>query len=151
MVGDHRPARLGDDRRVLDLGLVADALDPEDDVVGVFLKGVVDRGDKVGLRAIVVDAEPATDVEVLHPGADPRQLDVHPRRLGQGRLDVADVGDLAAQVEVEKLKAIGHVPLLEVLEGFEDLGQGQAELGAEAGARLPAAGAAGHELGAERR
>ena len=73
------------------------------------------------------------------PGADARQLDVDARRLGQGRLDVADVGDLAAQVEVQKLEAVGHVALLEVLERFEDLGQGQAELGAEAGARLPPA------------
>ncbi len=71
MVGDHRPARLGEDRRVGDLGLVADVLDPEDDVVGVFLKRVVDRRHKVGLRAVVVDAQAAADVEVLDPGARP--------------------------------------------------------------------------------
>ena len=38
VVGDHGPARLGEDRRVRDLGLVADVLDAEDDVVGVFLQ-----------------------------------------------------------------------------------------------------------------
>ena len=71
VVGDHGPARLGDDRRVRDLGLVADVLDPEDDVVGVFLERVVDRRDEVGLRAVVVDAQAAADVEVL---------DARPRR-----------------------------------------------------------------------
>ena len=75
----------------------------------------------------------------LHAGADAVQLDVDARRLGQGVLDVADVGDLAAEVEVDQLQAIGHAALLEVLERFEDFGEGQAELGAEAGARLPAA------------
>ena len=123
VIGDHGPARLGDDRRVRDLGLVADALDAEDDVVGVFLEGVVDRRHEVGLRAVVVDAQAAADVEVLDAGADAVQLDVDPGRLGQGRLDVADVGDLAAEVEVDELKAVGHVALLEVLERFEDLGQ----------------------------
>ena len=146
VVGDHRPARLGEDRRVRDLGLVADVLDAEDDVVGVFLKRVVDRRHEVGLRAVVVDAQAAADVEVLDPGPDAEHLHVDPGRLGQGRLDVADVGDLAADVEVHELKAIGHVALLEVLEGFEDLGQGQAELGSKAGARLPPARAAGREL-----
>ena len=38
VIGDHGPARFGDDRRVRHAGLVADALDAEDDVVGVFLQ-----------------------------------------------------------------------------------------------------------------
>ncbi len=90
------------------LGLVADALDAEDDVVGVFLQGVVDRRLEIGLRAVVVDAEAAADVEVANAGADAVQLDVDAGRLGQGVLDVADVGDLAAQVEVDQLQAVGH-------------------------------------------
>ena len=111
-------------------------------------KRVVDRRLEVGLRAVVVDAQAAADVEVLDAGPDAVQLDIDAGRLGQGVLDVADVGDLAAEVEVHQLQAIGHVALLEVLEGFQDLGQGQAELGAIAGAGLPAAGAAGRQLDA---
>ena len=109
-------------------------------------KRVVDRRHEVGLRAVVVDAQAAADVEVLDAGPDAEHLHVNPGRFGQGRLDVADVGDLAADVEVHELKAIGHVALLEILEGFQDLGQGQAELGSKAGARLPPARAAGREL-----
>ena len=129
-------------------GLVADALDAEDHVVGVFLQRVVDRRLEVGLRAVVVDAEAAADVEVLDAGADAVQLDVDAGRLGQGVLDVADVGDLAAQVEVDQLQAVGHAALLEVLEGLQHLGERQAELGAVAGAGLPAAGAARRQLDA---
>ncbi len=83
----------------------------EDHVVGVFLQRVVDRRLEVGLRAVVVDAQAAADVEILHTRADAVQLDVDPGRLGQGVLDVADVGDLAAQVEVDQLQAVGHVAL----------------------------------------
>ncbi len=68
VVGDDRPAALGEDRRMRHLGVVADALDVEDDVVGVFLERVVDARLEVGLRAVVVDAQAAADVEVLQPG-----------------------------------------------------------------------------------
>ena len=49
---------------------------------------------------------------------------------------------------MDQLQAVGHVALLEVLDGLQHLGQGQAELGAEAGARLPAAGPARRQLDA---
>ena len=45
-------------------------------------------------------------------GADAVQLDVDAGRFGQGVLDVADVGDLAAEVEVHQLQAVGHAALL---------------------------------------
>src|SRR5262249_51115588 len=144
----HGRTGFGNDGGVGHAGLVADALDAEHHVVGVFLQGVVDRRLEVGLRAVVVDAQAAADVQVADPGADPGQLDVNPRRLGQGALDAADVGDLAAEVEVDQLEAVGHVLLFQVLQGFEDLGQGQAELGAEAGTVAPAAGAPGRQLDA---
>jgi methyl-accepting chemotaxis protein len=40
---EQRPARLADDCRMRHIGVVANALDAEDDVVGVLLKRVVDR------------------------------------------------------------------------------------------------------------
>ena len=51
------------------LGAVAHILDVIDDVVGVFLQGVVDARLEIGLRTIVVDAQPTADVQVLQPGA----------------------------------------------------------------------------------
>lgn len=65
VVRDHRPAALADDDRVIDLGLVADFLDVEDHVVGVFLKAVVDRRAEVGLGAVVIDPQAAADIDVL--------------------------------------------------------------------------------------
>src|SRR5262249_47191638 len=143
VIGNHRPPRLGDDRRMGDAGLVANALDAEDNVVGIFLQCVVNRRLEIGLRAVVVDAQAATDVHVADTGADTRQLDINPSGLGEGILDAADIGNLAAQVKVDQLKGVGHAALLQVLVGFENFGNGQAELGTEPGTIFPAASTAG--------
>jgi hypothetical protein len=58
------------------VGLVADALDVKDDVVGVFLQGVIDAGFEIGLRAVVIDAQPAADVHELQARARALQIDV---------------------------------------------------------------------------
>jgi hypothetical protein len=60
----------------------------------------------------------------------------------------ADVGNLAAEVEVQQLEAVLHAVRLELFEPLPDLGHGQAELGAVAARRLPPAAAAGRQLDA---
>ena len=82
---DDRASAFRDDRRVRHLRLVAHRLQVVDDVVGVFLQRVVHARFEVGLRAVVVDAEAAADVQVLQAGAGLDQLDVDARRLVQRR------------------------------------------------------------------
>ena len=89
-----------------DAGRVADLLQREHDVVRVLLHRVVHRRREVGLRAVVVDAQPAAHVEVLERRAQLAQLDVEAPRLAQRVLDRADGRDLAAQVEVQQLEAV---------------------------------------------
>ena len=60
-------------------GFVAHRLHVIDDVVGVFLQRVVHARFEVGLRAVVVDAQAAADVEVLQAGAELGQLGVDAR------------------------------------------------------------------------
>ena len=111
VVGDDRPAALRDDRRMRHACLVADGLDVIDDVVGVLLQRVVDARFEVGLRTVVVDAQSAADVEVLE-ARRPRlpELGVDARGFVQRALDVADVRDLAAEVEVQQLEAVLPCP-----------------------------------------
>ena len=90
------------------LDFVAHVLDVIDDVVGVFLQRVVDARFEIGLRAVVVDAQAAADVQVLQAGAGARQVHVDADRFVHRALDLADVGDLAAQVEVQQVEAVGH-------------------------------------------
>src|SRR5262249_23373169 len=55
---------------------------------------------------------------------------------------------LAAEMEVDQLQTVGQVALLQVFDGFEHLGQSQAELGTVARTAAPAAGPAGGQLDA---
>ena len=50
------------------------------------------------------------------------QLGVDAGGFGQGGLDVADVGDLAAQMEVDQLEAVVHARGLHFGHGVEDFG-----------------------------
>src|SRR5207247_1879842 len=119
-----------------------------DDIVGVLLQGIVDARFEIGLRTVVIDAEAAADVHVLEAArAGPPQLRVEPRRFRYRGFDLANVSDLAAQMEVQQLEAIRHVPGAQFLEGAHYFRGGQAELRTVAPGRLPATGAAARQLG----
>ncbi len=141
-----RPAAFRHDRRVRHLRLVTHRLQVIDDVVGVFLERVVDARFEVGLRAVVVHAEAAADIQVLQPGARLDQLDVDARRFVERPLHDADVRDLAAEVKVEQLEAVLHAACLQFLQAAQNLADREAELRAIAPRRLPAAASAGGEL-----
>ena len=53
---------------------------------------------------------------ILQPGAQALQFDVDADQLDDRVLDVADVVDLAAQVEVQQLEAIAHAAAFEILQ-----------------------------------
>jgi hypothetical protein len=148
VVGGDGAAAFGDDVGVGDFGVVADVLDVVDDVVGVFLEAVVDAGFEVGLGAVVVDAEAAADVEEFEAGAGAFEFGVDAGGFDDRGFDVADVGDLAAEVEVEECEAVLHAGGAELFEGAEGFGDGEAELGAVAAGGFPAAGAAAGEFDA---
>src|SRR5271169_5091461 len=142
------PARLRDERRDGDLLLVADRLDRVDDVVRVLLHRVVHRGVERRLAAVVVHAEPAAEVQELHLHARPVQLRVDAARLLDRLLDLPDVRDLRADVEVEHDEAVEHLPVAENLDGFEHLGRRETELRGLAPRLRPLARAARVELAA---
>ena len=83
--------------------------DRVDHVVRVFLERVVHAGVRRGRGAVVVDAEAASDVHVGDVHARAPQLDVVPRDLLKRGLDIADVGDLAADVEMDELQHVEPV------------------------------------------
>ena len=128
VVGDDGAAALTDDGGVGDVLGVADIGHVVDDVVGVFLEGVVHGRLEVRLRAVVVHAQTAADVHELQPGALLGELAVDARGLVERALDDADVRDLAAEVEVEQLETVFHAALLQFLEAAQDFGHRQAEL-----------------------
>ena len=85
VIGDDGAAAFGHDGRMRHAGFVADALDVVDDVVGVLLERVVHARFEVGLRAVVVHAQAAADVDVLETRAQLGQLRVDAGGLVQAR------------------------------------------------------------------
>ena len=146
--GDGAPA-LGDDGGVRHVDFVAHALHVIDDVVGVFLQGVVHARFEIRLRAVVIDAQAAAHIQIVQAGAGARQVHVHAHGFVHRALDLADVGDLAAQMEVEQVQAIGHACVLQLLQRAHGFGGREAELGAVAARGFPAPGAAAGQLHAQ--
>ena len=104
VIGGDGAAAFGHDGRMRHFGFVADILDVIDDVVGVLLQRVVDARFEIGLRAVVVDAQAAADIQVLQSGARALQLHVNARGFDHRGFDLPDIGDLAAQMEVQQLR-----------------------------------------------
>ena len=87
-----------------------------DDVVGVFLQRVVDARFEIRLRSVVVDPEPAAHIHVSQTRAGALHLDIHADSFGNRALDLPDIRDLAAEVEMQKLEAVLHSERLQLLE-----------------------------------
>ena len=69
VVRHDRTAALGNDRRMLDTCIVAHRLNVVDDVVRILFQRVIHARFKVGLRTIVIDAQAASNIQVLEAGA----------------------------------------------------------------------------------
>src|SRR6185369_13128533 len=101
-----------------------------------------------GAAAVVVDAEAAADVNVLHAGAHQLELGIDVRQLVDGVLDAADVLQLAAGKAMDQLEAVEHLVLAQRVDQLEDLTDEQPELGFLAGRIAPAPGAFARQLDA---
>jgi hypothetical protein len=115
VIGGDGPPALGNNGGMRHADFVAHALDVIDDIVGVLLQRIVDAGFEVGLGAVIVDAQPAAHIQVAQAGAGAHQVDVHAHRLVHRGLDLPDVGDLAAEMEVEQVQAVSHARVFQLL------------------------------------
>ena len=143
VVGDEHAPRLADDPRRGDLLLLADLVYAEYHVVGVFLDAVVHRGVRRGPGAVVVNAQPTSDVEVANIQPHLAQLGIDAAGLEHRVLDLADLGHLAADVEVEQHDTLHQARLPQLFESAEQLVRGQAELRRKAAGFFPHPRAAG--------
>jgi hypothetical protein len=125
VVGGEGASGFGDDVGMGERVLVGGVGDRVDHVVGVFLHRVVHGACRGGTRSVVVHAQASADVHEFHGNAHLAQLAVELRHFAQAALDLADVGDLAAQVEVDEFDTIrqafggGHLDGLDELRGVE--------------------------------
>ena len=137
VVRRKRPAALGDEDGMRHLFSVAHFLNGVNDRVGVLLERIVDAVLAPAVGHLVAHAQPAPDVQVADPYAAPVELRIDLRDLLDGLLERLDVGDLAAQVEVEQVQRIGLAVGFEALDEAEQFGNRDAELGAVAAGGRP--------------
>ena len=140
VVADEGAAGFGNDGRVGDLEIIADALDAVDDRHGVLVQVVVDRKVAGRLGSFVVGAEATSDVDESKGRTHLPELDKDPGELADTRVDDVDVADLAAHVAVEQLQAIDHSGIAKGLDGIEYSGDVEAELGLDTGGVAPTTG-----------
>ncbi len=148
VIGGYGAAALRNDVGMRDLALVANALDVIDDVASVFFESIVDARFEISLRAVVVYAQAAAYIKEGKAGAHFAEVDINAGGFDDGGFDLADIGDLAAEMEVEQLEGIFHAAFFEILNGFEGFADGKAEFGAVAAGGFPAAGATTGEFDA---
>ena len=125
----HGASRFGDDVGAGHAGLVADAPDLVNHVVGVLVDGVVDAGVVARLGTVVVHAQTAADIHVTDVRPHLFQLGVDAGALDERVLDLVHLGDLTADMEVDQPQVFEQVVLLEQVERGEQFGNPQAELG----------------------
>ena len=106
MMRDNGAPAFADNRRMRDSFGVANVDDVPDDVVRVFLERVIGRTVKVAARSIVIDAEPAADVEITKFVSKFGELCVKARGFAHGAFDRRNVRHLRADVEMDKLEAM---------------------------------------------
>ena len=83
---DGTPAFRGD-VRVRHVGVVANGFDVGNNVARINFHGVVHGAFVVGARAVVVDPEPAADIDISHREAHFVELAVKAGGFGNGFLD----------------------------------------------------------------
>ena len=102
-------ARLTHQRRRRDPSLLTHLHDGIHHVIGVFLQRVINGRRKIGLRAVIIDPQPAT----RHRGSERRphfhQLTVETSSFPQALFNVPNIGNLAPQVKVQELERLQQI------------------------------------------
>ena len=129
VVGRERTATLGDEVRMLDIVLVGCINECIDTVVYILLDRIVHGALAAGRAgAVVIYTESAATINEIYIVAHLVEIDVELCSLTESRLDAADLGNLASDVEVDEAQAVVESHLLNLVEGGEQFGACQTEL-----------------------
>jgi len=129
MMSNDSSAAFADDIGVGDVFALADIREVIDDVVGIFLEGIIGGAFEVGAAAIVVDSESAADIEVMEGEPHFVKFGVEAGGFLDGFFDGEDIGDLGADMEMEELECLGEVFRLEEFGCGDEFGGAESELG----------------------
>ncbi len=137
VIRGNRPPAFRHDAGMRYTGFVAHRQHGIDHVACVLVERVIHARLEIGSRAVVVDPQPAADIQQFEPRSPLVQVDIDSGRLVDCRLHLTDVGDLASQVEMQQFEAVGHAARFQFLQTGQQLADGQPELAAISSRRLP--------------
>ena len=91
------------------------------DVIRIFLQRIVHTAGMGGMRAIVIDPQPAANIHILDIAAILPQLNIEGSHLTKCRFDRVDVGDLATQMKMNHPDMFQPAVLLRKLQRLQKL------------------------------
>src|SRR5262245_23244471 len=113
---DHGTAAFADDIGMRDLLRITDVRDIINDVVCVFLEGVIGGAVECGTAAIVVHSQPAADIQEFNLETHLVELGVKPRGLLHSSFYNENIRDLGTDMKMKQFEAMSQVL------GFEHFG-----------------------------
>ena len=87
MMRHDRASAFAHDRRMRDAFRIANVHDVPNHVVGVFLERIIGRAIEIAARTVVIDAEPAADIQITELVPKFRKLCVIARRFAHRAFD----------------------------------------------------------------
>src|SRR5690349_17765209 len=149
VVRDDGTSALTDDVRVVDLLRVADVTDVINDIVRVFLQGVIGRAVERRPAAVIIDTQAAANINVFDGKAHLVKFGVETRRLLDRFFDSEDVRHLRADVKMNQLETVCEVLRLEQGRGGKQFNGAQTELCIFSRAFRPFAGTFAEQAGTD--
>ena len=147
MVGGQGPAGFADQVRVGNAVAITLRLQNMHHVIGVFVNAVVHGAAAAGAGALVVHTQAAADIHRAHRSAHLAQFTVEAGTFPETGLDVTDVGNLGAKMEVQKLQGVQGTRLAQGVDDIQDLAGRQSEFRLFTTCVLPVAFADGGQPG----
>src|SRR5260370_40039377 len=106
MMSDNRASPFAHDCGMRDAFGIAHVHDVPNDVVSIFLEGIIGGTVEIAARAIVIDAETTADIEIPELVAQFSDLRVIASRFPHGALDRRAVWYLRSDMEMNKFEAM---------------------------------------------
>ena len=129
MMSSERTSRFGDNVRLLQPVFLAHINERRYRVVDILLNGIVHAALACAAScAVVVNAKATAYINKINVEANLAQLHIELTCFAQGILYAAYLGNLAANVEMDKLEAVLHLGLLHIVESLEQFARIEAKL-----------------------
>src|SRR5256714_8982622 len=148
MMRDNRASPFAHDCGMRDAFGIAHVHNVPNDVVSIFLEGIIGGTVEIAARAIVIDAETSAHIKIAELVAQFSELRVIAGRFPHSALDRRDIWYLGSDMKMNKFEAMCQTGVFQYLACSNEIGRIEAELRVFAAARRPFTGPFGVQANA---